>query len=227
MCIANIPHLLPSASSFKFYHKLHHINLNETYSDPDMASPWEAKVFGNTMIGKILWLSLFSVLNILRAARGPMMPICIELIFNYVLTFGFNIVFMSYFGRHAFFFLACSFFFSIGLHPLGARWLAEHYAVHPDQETYSYYGPLNKIMFNVGLHNEHHDFPQSIPWSKLPRVTEKAGEFYGNLYKHDSYLRVLWNFITDTRFTLLTRVVRDDRKVTRHEGDDLMSSKKD
>ena len=55
----------------------------------------------------------------------------------------------------------------MGLHPLGARWIQEHYLVHGEQETTSYYGILNVPALNVGYHNEHHDFP-SVPWNRLP-----------------------------------------------------------
>lgn len=37
------------------------------------------------------------------------------------------------------------------------------------QETYSYYGSMNHLTYNVGFHNEHHDFPQ-IPHTRLYRV---------------------------------------------------------
>ena len=68
-------------------------------------------------------------------------------------------------------YLACSFFFSVGLHPLGARWIQEHYTLDPDQETFSYYGPINAVALNVGHHNEHHDFP-SIAWNNLPKLRQ-------------------------------------------------------
>ncbi len=55
--------------------------------------------------------------------------------------------------------MVISFFFSVGLHPLVAGWIQEHYLIlDKDQETYGYYGSLNKLAFNVCVHNEHHDF---------------------------------------------------------------------
>ena len=62
-------------------------------------------------------------------------------------------------GAKAITYLLASFFFSIGLHPLGGRWVQEHLVTSESQETYSYYGPLNLLSLNVGHHNEHHDFP--------------------------------------------------------------------
>ena len=53
--------------------------------------------------------------------------------------------------------------------PLGARWIQEHYTFVQGQETYSYYGILNRLAFNIGYHNEHHDF-MTIPWYRLGRL---------------------------------------------------------
>ena len=86
-------------------------------------------------------------------------------------------------GGGPFKYLVASTVFAIGLHPLGARWIQEHFALAPGQETYSYYGPLNKVAFNVGYHNEHHDLV-TIPWSRLPQVRRIAPEFYDGLHAY-------------------------------------------
>lgn len=77
-------------------------------------------------------------------------------------------------------------------------------------ETYSYYGPLNWITFNVGYHNEHHDFP-AVPGSRLPEVKRIAPEFYDTMPQHTSWSRVLYDFITDPAVGPYARVKRHKR----------------
>merc|ERR1712129_651921 len=76
---------------------------------------------------------------------------------------------------------------------------------------YSYYGCLNYVNFNVGYHNEHHDFPK-IAWSRLPRVREIAPEWDEHLPHHDSYCAVIWNFITDHNIGPWSRVKRSNKR---------------
>ncbi|KAI9671831.1 MAG: hypothetical protein M1831_003359 [Alyxoria varia] len=82
------------------------------------------------------------------------------------------------------------------------------------EETYSYYGPLNLLTYNVGLHNEHHDFP-AVPWTRLPKLHDIAREFYEDLPCHRSWVAVMWHFILDERVGLWCRVKRKEggRKV--------------
>lgn len=75
-------------------------------------------------------------------------------------------------------------------------------------ETYSYYGILNLFTYNVGLHNEHHDFP-AIPWTRLWKLREIASEFYEPLPQHKSWTLVIWQFIWDPNVSLWSRVKRD------------------
>ncbi|BDD56373.1 Sphingolipid delta(4)-desaturase DES1 [Monascus purpureus] len=77
----------------------------------------------------------------------------------------------------------------------------------PPPETYSYYGPLNILTYNVGLHNEHHDFP-AVPWTKLPVLHRMAREFYEPLPCHRSWVWVIWTFILDENVGMWCRVKR-------------------
>src|SRR5438445_2343100 len=139
----------------------------------------------------------------------------------FVVNFAFAVLYdvaVVYFcGWAGLVYLAFSFFFSIGLHPVGARWIQEHYTYDADQETFSYYGPINLVALNVGYHNEHHDFP-SIPWNRLPKLRARAPEFYDTLKYHTSWSRLLIDFIFDKRYTLFSRVQR----IKRHDVDPVL-----
>ena len=135
-----------------------------------------------------------------------------------------------------YYFIASS-FLAGSLHPCAGHFIAEHYffskvksggteslaelklkpgsktgPAHPldslaPPETYSYYGPLNIVTYNVGLHNEHHDFP-AIPWTRLHKLHEIAAEFYEPLPCHRSWTWVIWTFILDKNVGPWCRVKR-------------------
>ena len=98
-----------------------------------------------------------------------------------------------------------------GWHPIAAHFIAEHYVMGDNMETASYYGWMNALTFNVGLHNEHHDFPL-VPWSRLFEL-ERIGKYRETLPYHESWIRVWWTFITDPAVTLYNRVKRKAKTV--------------
>jgi sphingolipid delta-4 desaturase len=121
----------------------------------------------------------------------------------------FDVGMFLFFGGNAILYLGASMLFSIGLHPLGSRWIQEHFTLDPEQETGSYYGAMNRLALNVGYHNEHHDFP-SIPWNRLPAIRRMAPEFYDTLIPSACWSRLWLKFICDPRYSLYSRVLRAD-----------------
>ncbi|KAI5293908.1 hypothetical protein KEM55_006856, partial [Ascosphaera atra] len=130
------------------------------------------------------------------------------------------------------YYLIASSFLAGSLQPLAGHFVAEHYFFSrvnygteslaalkgkPDvsplppsltpPETYSYYGPGNIFVYNVGLHNEHHDFP-AIPWTRLHKLHEIAKEFYEPLPCHRSWVWVIITFIRDPNVGMWCRVKR-------------------
>ena len=207
----DIPNVLPSSVSFRSYHLKHHSFQGDYYLDADLASKWEAKLIGSSFLGKAFWEIFFPVFQAIRTPRLKEIQFMnFWTIINWIVVFGADALVIIFFGWTSFLYLVFSFFFSIGFHPLGARWIQEHFLVAPPQETYSYYGPLNIVALNVGYHNEHHDFP-SIPWNKLPELKATAPEFYDNLVYHKSWTKLWLKFLFDPKLSLYSRMLRDNR----------------
>jgi sphingolipid delta-4 desaturase len=213
--IANLPMVLPSSVSFKKYHIKHHSFQGVVELDGDMPYHWEAKLINNSTIGKALWLLFYPVFQMLRPARLKEISLWDTwTVINMVVEVVFMGFLFYFLGVKAFVFLLASFFFSVGLHPLGARWVQEHFLTHGDQETKSYYGPLNSVNLNVGYHNEHHDFP-SIPWNNLPKLKNIGGVYYTSLHYHTSYTRLLFRFLFDKNISVFSRMARANRGKTK------------
>jgi len=128
-------------------------------------------------------------------------------IFNSIAVIAFNIVFAQFFGVKAVLYNIVSTLLGMGLHPVAGHFIAEHYEFIRMQETYSYYGPLNWLSFNVGYHNEHHDFPK-VAGINLPKVRAIAPEFYQELSKHDSWIQVIWDYIMTEHVGPYSRIKR-------------------
>lgn len=207
--IANFPIAVPYAMTFKPYHIEHHKHLGEDGIDTDMPTKWELYLLNN-VLGKAFFATfqlLFYAVRpgIVRAQRltqWNFISIAAQCLFNFVLY--------EACGRSwtPLLYLLESSFFAGSLHPVAGHFIAEHYVFsNIEQETWSYYGALNILLYNVGYHNEHHDFP-SIPWTRLPALHHLASEFYTVLPYHTSWTMVIWSFIFTNHSGMHARVKR-------------------
>ncbi|MBS1960386.1 MAG: fatty acid desaturase [Bdellovibrionales bacterium] len=205
----NLAQGIPSAMAFRNYHLLHHKHQGNLDLDADLPGPVEAKMIGNHPARKALWLFCFLIIQgFVRPARLKKVQLWNGwVITNLVCALAFNTAIVYFLGWTALAYLLVSTWFAVGLHPLGARWVQEHFVFKDGQETYSYYGPWNKLMFNVGYHNEHHDI-MNISWRRLPALRRMAPEYYDTLYAHHSYALLLRKFLFDPAVGAGSRVIQ-------------------
>ncbi|GMG22304.1 unnamed protein product [Ambrosiozyma monospora] len=137
---------------------------------------------------------------------------------NVIAQFFVDYLMIKYWGPNSVLYFVLSSFFAGSLHPTAGHFVSEHYIFKPPKnytafvdtppiETYSYYGLLNLVTWNVGYHNEHHDFP-FIAWSKLPVLKKMAPEFYEGLPCHKSWTWTVVDFIFNYDVTMYNRVKR-------------------
>jgi sphingolipid delta-4 desaturase len=203
---ANLPIGVPSAMSFRRYHLDHHTYLGIEGRDNDLPTRAEAKLIGNSSVLKAIWLVFYVFFAVF--ARGFFKPLDRWEKINVAIQLAFNAVLVATLGWTALGYLLLSTFFGYGIHPVAGHFVHEHYLWDGDeQETYSYYGPLNAVNFNVGYHNEHHDF-MGIPGSKLPELRRIAAKEYGALKSHDSWVAIWWRFVRDRNLSHFSRMIR-------------------
>lgn len=209
---ANLPIGVPVSVSFKKYHLEHHRYQGDDKKDTDIPTYIEAKLFC-TSFGKFCWVCLQPFFYAFRPlVTYPKPPTFLEYV-NLVIQLIFDAVVVYFFGGRVLGYLLIGSMLAMGLHPVAGHFISEHYMFKKGYETYSYYGPLNWITFNVGYHNEHHDFP-AVPGSRLPEVKRIAAEFYDNLPQHDSWSAVLYDFVMDPEVGPYARIKRKSRGLT-------------
>jgi len=190
----------------------HHANQGVDGIDTDIPSKIEITFFDRAW-KKVIWMFLQPLFYAFRPMMvKPKNPTKWEAV-NWITQMTFNFLIVKYMGWKSLAYLVSGTLLGLGLHPTAGHFIAEHYEYNPGQETYSYYGPCNYLNFNVGYHNEHHDFPK-IAWSNLPKVRQIAPEFYDSragLKCYDSYLWVMWKYITDPRIGPAARIKRSSK----------------
>lgn len=88
---------------------------------------------------------------------------------NLVSQLAFDVIILQTMGRQSLIYFILSSFLAGSLHPCASHFIAEHYVWDgTEQETYSYYGPLNALTYNV-CSNE------TIRTSTLLTITDRLG----------------------------------------------------
>lgn len=228
----NIPIAIPYAMMFKTYHAEHHRYQGWDGIDTDIAGDLEAKVFTMSdsplvrMLAKAFFLGFQVFFYALRPTIvRPVKELTRWHILNYAAMIVIHSIWYSLFGWRPLVYLLLTDFLGCSFHPMAGHFLTEHYVFNDKeqytvsdpagmqeanrwQETFSYYGPLNFFGWNVGYHNEHHDFP-NVPWSRLPLLKEVGAKWYTPLAVTKSWPMAIWDFIVQPQMSSYRRVKRE------------------
>lgn len=193
----NLPLVVPFVIAFRGYHLEHHQHQGVVGVDTDLPTEWEQRVVRGRL-AKTVWLASQIVAYAVRPMVVKRQPLtawhalnaCMQVVATSALWW------WSVAPVATMCYLVLSLVFAGGLHPCAGHFLSEHYTMHSDasQETTSYYGSLNRLTWNVGYHNEHHDFPR-VPWSRLPKVRAEAPEYYDTLHACSSWCGIQWAYV--------------------------------
>ncbi|KAL1289217.1 hypothetical protein HN51_057820 [Arachis hypogaea] len=209
---ANLPIGVPMSVTFQKYHLEHHRFQGVDGIDMDIPSIAEGRVVTN-IFAKTIWVFLQLFFYALRPLfLKPKPPGTWEFI-NFTVQIALDAAMVYFWSWKSLGYLILSTFVGGGMHPISGHFISEHYVFHPEQETYSYYGPLNFFTWHVGYHNEHHDFPR-IPGNKLHKVKEIAPEYYDNLECYKSWSQVIYMYIMDRTVGPFSRMKRKLNKKT-------------
>lgn len=202
----NLPIGVPVSAAFREYHLMHHTQQGVDGVDTDIPTALEARMVKGPL-SKLFWVLCQGLAYGLR----PLFMIPLRptrwMVTNFAIVAAFDAAIYHYWGTKALAYLPISTLITMGLHPIAGHYISEHYVIAPPQETYSYYGPLNRIAFNVGYHNEHHDFPY-IAGSRLPELRALAPEYYDHLTYHTSWTKTLWDYLTRPELNGTSRIKR-------------------
>lgn len=204
--LINLPVGVPVTAAFREYHLMHHTHQGVDGIDTDVPTRLEARLIRGPVL-KTIWLFFQGFAYAFRPLF--MMPLKPNrwIVANFLVQIAFDALIFHFWGLKALAYLPISALIVMGLHPIAGHYISEHYVFSGTQETYSYYGPMNRLAWNVGYHNEHHDFPY-IPGSRLPRLRALAPEFYDSLEVHHSWTKTLWDFVTRSDLSGTSRVKR-------------------
>ncbi|KAI3426432.1 hypothetical protein D9Q98_008800 [Chlorella vulgaris] len=219
----NLPLVVPVAVKFREYHHDHHIFLGVDGGDVDLPTVIESSIitgFFSKLFFTFIYLSIYAVRPLLVRPKSATMA---DLV-NWALVIGTDVGVLYFLGFKSLVYLLAGSLLGGGLHPMAGHLIAEHYMFARGQETYSYYGPLNLLSYNVGYHNEHHDFPQ-IPQTRLHKLRHIAPEYYNSLYAHTSWCWVLWRFLVDPSMGPWSRMHRVVREGTPAANDKFVGSR--